>query len=666
VVGGFVRVRMPDTPPYAMFIGRTPPPVNTRRKSVELIQLDIPAASHPNPERDLVQKLAYLPMSEQAAPELLPSGSTGRLLGPWRQHPTLPLLLSAAALTEVHSLLSWPGLGVHLSPTVIGLPFKPETSTAVALRAFGAVRNRERLVEWLTDLALISEAREMDREFEFGFIEAMRLPLEVDARLHAELTSRRTLLQTACIWWLLAEALHAPPAPFGTPPLDAAGRQLQSLFIPSLDVGAEPTEAELCRAVLLAQEGFLVGEPGSSPKPAWILDTMSALAFQRSGIGQPMDRLIRAFTMWLVSDEARCAAHMSAPPSTLRADFARIAGIPPETLMIHGAHLCATSRATLLGHEELGQSLSGLLDPSPHRENAVRFLSVLSQRLAATPTTLQKALRDEHRGSTRRWGSLPHTPSMALLSSPLIQTRERLTPWSLSVFAAAVIDLPREILHEAGHDRRRVGGDIGRLFEGYLEERLSALDSNRHRWIHDDHMGVAIDGRKPDFVIAHGPDAVVVEASASRLDLEAVTGREGAHVDTLSLYRKKLAQASTIVNDLSAAGRLFGLSRLRSAYPVLVLNDPLVFTPRVASLVLGEAPPYVCGVEEFDWLIDLESAGWSVPSLIERWQTVDTHMLLGHSLQRASSIRRDPGLAAGRVATAMARYFRREPAEVPQ
>lgn len=357
--------------------------------------------------------------------------------------------------------------------------------------------------------------------------------------------------------------------------------------------------------------------------------------------------------MWSTRDDHRCTTHMNTSPSQLRERLSARTGIPPATAMIHAALLVERIKAKIHGIAELRQMLDSLTSRAEHASEWERTRLLISEHLTGTTQELAATLRAT--SSDKRWGSLPKTLPTAMLNTPVIQTKHSVRIWSLHVFSAAMADLPRRVLTDDGLHPRTVGGDIGRLFEAYIEDRLSSLAHSR--WVTDDELATTTAGSKPDFVIAHAGDAVAVEAHAGRLDLRSVTGETGAASDVVGHYRDKFSQARAVSENLAATGALFGLHRLRSAWPLVVLNDPLVFTPRMAELADGNDPPFVCGVDEFDMLLDLELLGWSIPSLIEVWQTANKGMLLGHSLYRAASVRGAPDAPLVRLLAAFQSHF---------
>lgn len=637
---------------FALYASRALPPATYRPQQTSYRTLDLPAAPQPDPRADFMQLAALLPLRRQP-PELLdPAGAIGLTL-PWRDHPHLNLTLPSSTVEDLRARERWPGIGVPVTPVSIGLTFSPCSMTTAALRAFGLVRDRDALVSWLANLALKVELHESDRELAVSLVDRMGLEPPYANKLIAERGGNRVLFSSACVRWLLMEALAAPPPPFGIPKHDPGSLMLERTWFPSLARGMEPTERELLRAVFLAHEEFLQVD-GNVDDGQAILRAMAASGFGRTTFGDPIDRLVRAHAMWRVPDAATDVKRFKEAPSKLRRRVADRFGLQLDDLFVHGVLRCLRVAARE-GVSELANVVEHMLRLPPAAQSEAAFLALTERYLARDVPSLGEALR--RAGGMSGWGSAPRAITSTMGETPIVLTSQGPLIWSLEWLSAAFAELPRRLIAELGYQPSEVGKILGDLFEAYFRGRVRSLDRNSHWTAVDSQIKKQFTGKRPDFLIAHGSDGVAIELTNRKLRFDAAAGDVEKVVKILSDYQAKLGQASEVAVHRQRAGQLFSLPRLRTCRTLLVVSDPVTVTPRIAALAGNVLDLYVCDADEFELLLDMGDAGWSIPDRVAIWQEQDNTMLLGHSLERVRWVRSGPPRSADRLIRMLVDHF---------
>lgn len=646
-----IRVRHPRRD-VAMYVSRALPPAMYRLQQTSYRTLDLPAAPQHDPRADFMQLSALLPLRGQP-PELLdPAGAVGLTL-PWRGHPHLDLTLPSSAVEKLRARERWPGIGVPVTPVSIGLTFSPSSMATAALRAFGLVRDRDALVAWLADLALNVELHESDRGFAVSLVDKMGLAQQYANKLIAELGGNRVLFSSACVRWLLMEALAAPPPPFGIPKQDPGSVMLERTWFPSISRAMEPTERELLRAVFLAHEEFLQVD-GNVDDAQAILTAMASSGFGRTTFGDPIDRLVRAHATWRVPDAATDVKRFKEPPSELRRRLAGRFGLQLDDLFVHGVLRCLRV-AGRIGGSEPASVVDQMLRLPRAAQSEAAFLALTEQYLVRDVRSLGDALRPV--GGVMGWGSAPRAVTPAMGETPIVLTSRGPLVWSLEWLSVAFAELPRRLIAELGYQPSEIGKILGDLFEAYFRGRVRSLDRNSHWTAADSQIKKLFPAKRPDFVIAHGSDGVAIELTNRKLRFDAAAGDVQKVVKILSDYQEKLEQAAEVAVHRQRAGQLFSLPKLRTCRALLVVSDPVAVTPRIAAFA-GNAPDlYVCDADEFELLLDMGDAGWSIPDRVAIWQQQDNTMLLGHSLERVRWIRSGPPKRAERLVQMLVDHF---------
>jgi hypothetical protein len=250
------------------------------------------------------------------------------------------------------------------------------------------------------------------------------------------------------------------------------------------------------------------------------------------------------------------------------------------------------------------------------------------------------------------WGSVPTAPARELLDSPiLILNDDSLTIWSPEALADRVADLPRFVLRDQPNIRSR----IGRLFEAYIDDRLRTLDHRRHRILGEKDLRGVLQGQTPDYVVANYRDMVIIEVSSMGLPPGVADGDPAAVRRKLDDYRRKRSQLEAAHHSShEIAQRLLGLNAGGSVSAILVTQDAIPNNPVMFRAMEEES--FVCTADEFELLLDLAEAGWSLPLLVSAWQRGGREIALGAALaDQAAILSRD--LGSHRWARAIAEQF---------
>ena len=590
---------------------------------------------------------------------MLPSGSS--LLIPWRKHPQRDLLVPGHVVYEILESERW-RVKYFVSPSVIGITSPPSALLGLGLRVLALVPDRIGLIRWLSHLSLSLELHGPGSSFEHRLACSIGLPDELDRALMGEVSTGAALFSPHCLRWLLAEALAAPPPPFGVPALDPGIREWGELLVPNVMNGRPPSQQELLRAVFLVHEAFSVGvsREEESNDTDWILSQIAATSYGVRSSGQSSDRLLRSYRMWIMRDDHPRIDLKEFTPSWLREVFRKAAGMDVGsffmTMMILTARLQAiawSSQQTVdLLERLMAEKMSELIGP---------FLDVVAEGMSADLAAMKSRIRQ---GMEKRaveyhgWGSVPKVVPQAMLDTPLlrIHDNEHLA-WSLEAVTSRAARLPVDVLQLADvGNHRKVRGYAGRLFEAYVHDLISSLDPGRYKVIDDQDLAPLFTAQKrPDYVIVNGKDLLIVEVSSMELKYSVARGDVEGIGRQLHRYKGKLQQVeSAIQSRWQIARELLNLQSVGSYSYLVVAQEAMAHSPVLSREM--SASPFLCGIEEFERLVDLGEAGWSIPLLVARWQKSGRDVSLGFHLTETAQIRHGDQ-SADRWAGAIADFF---------
>ena len=191
--------------------------------------------------------------------------------------------------------------------------------------------------------------------------------------------------------------------------------------------------------------------------------------------------------------------------------------------------------------------------------------------------------------------------------------------------------------------RRRFGRILGHSFEAAVIGMCHSL-GGVHRVLDRRAVETAADGRAGRD--AKRADVVVCDSNGSYLVIEATKknllggiryGDRPALEKYIDEHLRKHGQALSTASHLHAIAVECGAPMPRHIATLVVGDLPLRHDAAVAALFdersANANPPFLCGFTEFTMLIDFGQQGWSVPSVVNRWQATNDGRSLGLFLQ---------------------------------
>ena len=413
-------------------------------------------------------------------------------------------------------------------------------------------------------------------------------------------------------------------------------RTLVSEFFPSIDRSEPPSHAEIRTALwILSQDTPLadLGDGGPS--------TLMAYTFGMQSVGEPHDSLWRWHELVSLDDGHQHGSWVEGEaPSDLRSDLRTTSGLDLRDVATT-VHWMLTAMTRF---QDQSNQLFTLPSLVPLANNALGSsaedaLSFVSDHLVTSIDQLREAgsfgdgpLGNADLGETvvdRR-----RTIDERCLERPFIQFDDgMILPVGLPDTVYRTISLCQE-----GHNnqnesaqarRQRIGNILGRCFEAYVKDLCHTLGSSHH----------VIDSTTIDTIIdqeagrdAKRADLVIGDSSGNYLVLE-ITKRNllGGirYGDWASLRRwiddhlTKLEQVTSTVTHLHAItaddGRPTPLRTARLVVADLPLRQDIGLSTLFDVRSGNRNRPFLCGISEFETLIQRGRQGYSVPAIVHVW-----------------------------------------------
>ena len=420
---------------------------------------------------------------------------------------------------------------------------------------------------------------------------------------------------------------------------------LVEAFLPSAVTGQHPRHSEIRTALWILSHGTPLDGLGYDGPAIFMAHT-----FGMRSIGEPQDALLRwCQLLSLPDDHPHGRWEAGQAPSDLRADLWTSTGLDLRDVA-QAVHWVLT---TMMSLQDMGNQLVtlGLLFSfvrntlGDTREAALAFGC---DHLITTVEQLQDSLRlddtthtddscDE--ALTRRRRIEQH-----FLEHPFIQFDDgTVVPVGTPDAAYGTIQLCQAThngQNETAQQRRqRIGNAFGGLFEARIREICHSFGDS-HLVIESDAIDRVMDreagrgSKRADVVIGDNDGNYIVLEATKRNLLPGI--RYGDRSDLNSWaddHLKKLEQTTATAEHLRA-----------------ITTDRQAPSPRrIARLVVGDLPlrqdiglsaifddrsgrrnpPFLCGITEFEMLIEKAQMGFSIPTVILAWQQSGTDMSLG-------------------------------------
>ena len=570
------------------------------------------------------------------------SSPTGNVL--WTQMDRPPLLLPLPAAREMETTESW-SIRAMLTPSCLDLPLPADALHRAAWKVLAAVPPTE-LLRNLALLALAAEFRVADREWHMSIADTMSLAGTLRSRMTAEASAGAPLLSPAVVRWILREIAAATEAT-----LEAHRREefaeadpawiVERAFFSRCSATDSPNTSDFMRAVWFLHDAF-VGPEDTGDARALI----AAHGFGQRACGSWVHTLDRWLRIWQVPRDHPVVAGR-ADPQVMIDEFREEIGIDPVGLL---------GGTWILGMRWL-LWLTGAVAAPPLHEEAIRrftvsestyelsddYFSAFHEHLAAKLEDFSTDARKEGQ-TTHALGSLPQGDSLACRNNPVLRFPDgSLIPMSLDLLADRVASLYR--LKVTRRSRRRGSADLGYLFEAYVSDLARTLE-HRHVVAHEAEISPDDGaGKVCDVVIAYPGDGsyLFVEASMQTTPRPVAAADPARTMKLAERYQQEADQAfATMERSHAIAATIHGPTP-RFSTALVVAEQPILHTPALAQLLRplrgNRHHRVVCGADEYEALIGLGHAGWSVPSIIAGWQTGRPECTLVQHLARLAEIR---------------------------
>jgi len=650
-----LRVAVPHPPDYGFFYARFPVPDQPPRWAQPPPPpagnaVVIPRAPHPDPVLDAALLTTLLPASlVPPDPIFEPAGPAGRLHLPWRQDPLTGLLAPDHTLQDLWWARSFP-VCCNITPGELGLPFDAADLDAVAW----AVLRRSplsALVEVLAWLAFGVDILGSPGLLDRAVAELLGLPGELQARLRGTVHHGSPLLDPRCVRWIIRElaAAKATRQAAGQEPWEPATLAQEAiarvLFPITLGSGVAPLRAEeVLRAVWLLHEGFQLGDDTAAEADR-AMSMVAAITYgvhQATGMLRFLDRARRLLE---VDDTHPAVAGFSPLPSALREVFTRETGLTTRQ-WVHGAAILAVRYfnwvATNRPHVV---TLDQLMELELPVRLSAGFRAVVERELITTVDELGHAVLDEMGRSGVDYAGLGSTPkhdSRAMRDRPLLRSDNGyLQPLGFGLLLDRIVDLPRYVAQRSGTLRgdRLVRNILGHMFEAYVTDRI-AETRGRHQVLTEQGITavLGLQAKRGDAIIGYSGDYLLVEVSVQSLGRQIAAGDPASITSRCQGYHDEADQAEAMARRLRELVHAYDdLPSVRSWTCLVVTDQALPNSPALANALRrirpGRNPRFVCGVDEFELLLDAGVRGWSIPGLVRSWQDGRLEQSLGSRLQ---------------------------------
>jgi hypothetical protein len=650
-------VAVPLPPDYGFFIARFPVQAPSPFRPGQPLAaagegVVVPHAPHPDPVMDAALLTMLLPASlVPPDPEFLPAGPAGRLHLPWRQDPLTGLLIPDDSLHQLWWARSFP-VRFNITPGLLDLRFDVDDLDAVAWAVLRRcpVQGLVRLLAWLAfRMDILGSPSLLD----CAVAELLGLPSELQVRLRGEVAGGSPLLDPRCVRWVIRELAVAKATG------QAAGQELwepatlaqeaiaRVLFPITLGTGgARPRFEEVLRAVWLLHEGFELGDD-TAAEADQAMSMVAAYTFgvhRSTGMLRFLDRGRRLLE---IDDTHPAVAGFSPRPSALREAFTRQTELTTSQ-WVHGAAILAVRYFNwVANHRPHRATLEQLMELELPVRLSNSFRALVERELVTSIDKLGGAVLDEMGRSGVAYAGLGSTPkhdSRAMRDRPLLRSANGdLHPLGFGLLLDRIVDLPRYVVERS----RALGGDwilrniLGHLFEGYVTDRIAQIHGRHQVLTEQDITAVlGLQAKRGDAIIGYCGDYLLVEVSVQSLGRQIAAGDPASITSRCQAYHDEADQAEAMARRLGELVRAYDLPGVRSWTYLVVTDQALPTSPALANALRrirpARNPRFVCGIDEFELLLDAGVRGWSIPGLVQGWQNGPLEQTLAARLQEAA------------------------------
>jgi hypothetical protein len=274
------------------------------------------------------------------------------------------------------------------------------------------------------------------------------------------------------------------------------------------------------------------------------------------------------------------------------------------------------------------------------------FRALVQRELITTLDELGHAVLDEMGRSGIDYAGLGTTPkhdSRAMRDRPLLRSDNGdLHPTGFGLLLDRIVDLPRYVVHRSGTlgTDRVVRNILGHMFEGYVTDRIGET-RGRHQILTEQDITTVLgqQAKRGDAIIGYSGDYLLLEVSVQSLGRQIAAGDPASITSRCQTYHRKADQAEAMARRLGELVCAYDLPSVRSWTILIVTDHALPTSPALANALRrirpARNPRFVCSIDEFELLLDAGVPGWSIPGLIQGWQSGPLEQSLGSRLQDA-------------------------------
>ena len=427
--------------------------------------------------------------------------------------------------------------------------------------------------------------------------------------------------------------------------LSPPARNLVEAFLPSAVTGQPAQHAEIRTALWILSQGAALDVLRNDGPSVFLAHT-----FGMRSIGEPQDALLRWCQMLSLADDHPYGRwEPGQAPSDLRADLRTSAGLDLSDV----ADAVRWMLTTMMSLQDMGNQLvtrALLLSFATNTlgDAAEAALAFGCDHLIATVEQLQDSLHfddDTLTGDSREevlWRR--RRIEEYFLKHPFVQFDDgTVVPVGSPDAVYATIEFCQTAHNnqkETPQQRRNwIGNAFGGLFEARIREICHSF-GKRHLVIGSDVIDPIMDrvagrGSKRADVVIGDSDGNYLVLEATRRNLRPGI-RYGDRTDLDSwadAHLRKLEQATTTAEHLRAITTDCKAPSPRHTACLVVGDLPLRQDAGLSAIFDARSnrrnPPFLCGITEFEMLIDMAQMGFSVPTVVMSWQQSGTDMSLG-------------------------------------
>lgn len=635
----------------------TPPDHVEGRRDTPFVRVSVPAYRGPaihvcrflvSAPRDVFSKMSmpfpkldpWAPWALASERLLLPEGSTGRFwnLLPedvptgscplWDEDPESPLLVPLSVVRERQFDQEW-RTQEFCTAKSLGVPVEDSTLAQVAWAVLCRL-DRAETVRLLSQLSQIADRYRTDPTVLESLVHQMKAPPLLAGPLLAAARGGQPLLYSRAVTWILRELLSADDderadrASWRPSGFDDVSLVAHAWF-PTLRTAASPRSDEVLLATWLLHQVFH-GAEDTTGQPDHILSMVTSLGF-RFGDGSAWFQMLdRWRSIWLIADDHPALSDTPVPPSTLRTIYESKLGLAPVAWLAGCWAICVRLWMELGGELPRTAGVPDEFFRLPMEDDPIQmsgeFVVAFRRECVASLAVFAQEARAEAGPSYDGIGTLPQSDSLATRNHPVIELPD-------GTFKALSVDLVAEravSLHRFmfGGARSRNSSAMGKLFEAYVADLIDRLRGRHLIFTEADIAAFSGSSQRGDALIGYGEDYLAVETATQTLSRAIAAGSVPSIRNMAERYQHEADQAVATLKTFREQAQTLGVPAPVRATHLVVTETPLPHTPAFVRSLHDvdptRTPKFVCGVHDFEFLVELGVRGWSVPGAVLGWQ----------------------------------------------